>query len=790
LKLTEFILKYRVWIIVILLCITCLFGTQIKKMGKDVSINSMMPEDNPDFMYAEKMKELFGATDQFVVGIRFKGTVYTTRNLTSLKELSDFFENMPEIKSDDVKSIFAVKDVEGRENELVVDKLLPEGTRLDDKAVKSIRERVRSNPMFRGKMVSTDERSAVILAGVDSKLAEGLEAAKILAKIRTKVALLKKQNSDAEFYIAGVPVVVVNKAQSMDKDMSTLFPLVLVVVMVVLFLLLKTWSGLFLPMLVTIFSIVWTYGLKGMLGSKLTMAETIIPVMLIAIGCADGVHIINEFNKHLKRVNNSKLALVEVMKELWLPVILTSVTTALGFASLITSPGQSLKNMGIFMAFGVMVAMVFSLFFIPAILTFKKDHKRSGSKETKEKENVKSYLFLQGMAEFVIKYRYLFLVITVVILVLSIFGIVFAKVEASDLHYLKKDHPLYVATTSIEKYLGGAVTLDIIVKGGRQNFITEPGVLRAIWDLQKFCEKQKLVSYTLSVVDQVKRINYVMHANDPGFDRIPNDVENVDGEKVSGAQQVAQFLLLYEMGGGKDLEKYVDSDLQSARISIRLKDMRTHALEELIKVLKPYIKNQFPNDVQVRFANYYKNYISMSLVVSNQIISLLATLFSIGILMSLIYRSVSNGMLVVIPTFITVLFNFVIMWIFNISLNPATAIIASVGMGVGIDYGIHYFARFSERLKETGDYQKALIAGVVDSGKSIFFNAIAVGGGFLVLLLSDYHVIASMGWIVAIAMMTTTLTSLTILPALIAIFKPKVNAGWKFMSHNNMISNN
>jgi predicted RND superfamily exporter protein len=142
--------------------------------------------------------------------------------------------------------------------------------------------------------------------------------------------------------------------------------------------------------------------------------------------------------------------------------------------------------------------------------------------------------------------------------------------------------------------------------------------------------------------------------------------------------------------------------------------------------------------------------------------------------MMLIYRSVANGLLVVIPTFITVLFNFAIMWIFKISLNTATAVIASVGMGVGIDYGIHYFARFQEQLRQGVAYQKALITAIVESGEGILFNAIAVGGGFLVLLLSDYHAIASLGWITAFAMVTTALSSLTLLPALLAIFKPKV----------------
>lgn len=773
----KYVLKYRTLIIIGILIATFLLGSRIKKMGKDVSINSMLPADNPDFIYAEKMEDLFGATDQFVIGIRFPDTVYTVKNLALVKEISDYMENMPQINQDDVKSIFATKDVEGRADELIVEKMLPDGAILDETAVQSIRERVRNNPLFREKMISADEKSAVVLAGVDSKLAEGPEAAVLLKQIRAKTDALKAQNPTAEIYISGTPVILVNKSESMNRDLKVLFPIVLVLVMVLLYVMLKNLAGLFLPILVTLFSVTWTFGLKGIVGSPLTMAETMIPVMLIAIGCADGVHIVSEFYTYLRQGADAKTAIIKTMQALSLPVIFTSVTTALGFASLITSPGVSLKNMGLFMSWGVFVAMVCSLFFIPSLLSFKKNKPAVRKEDAKTNHSNGFQLFLQRAGEGVIAKRYLFLGATVLIFAVSILGLIFMKVEAADIHFLKKSHPLYVATTKLEQYLGGVATLDIIVTGDHPNFIEEPRMQKAIWDLQKFCERQEVVSYTLSVVDQVKRINYVLHENDSQFDRIPDEVELVEGQPVSGMQQIAQFLLLYEMGGGKDLEKFVDGDLRTARINVRLRDMGTQRLDKLLRVIKPYIAKHFPKDATVRYANHYKNYISMMLVVSSQLWSLFITLVTICVLMMIIYRSVVNGLLVVIPTFITVMFNFAIMWVFNISLNTATAIIASVGMGVGVDYGIHYFARFREQLRRGADYQKALITAIADSGEGILFNAIAVGGGFMVLLFSDYHAIASMGWITAFAMVTTAFSSLTLLPALLAVFKPKVKLG-------------
>jgi predicted RND superfamily exporter protein len=424
--LIKFTLRHRWGIIVTTLILTAFLGLQIKKMGKDVSINSMLSADNPDFIYAEKMEDLFGATDQFVIGVRFPDTVYTVKNLTLVKELSDYLEILPQVNRDDVKSIFATKDVEGRTDELIVEKLLAEGESLDEAAVRSIRERVRSNPLFREKLVSADEKSTAVLAGIDSKLAEGPEAAALLKRIRAKTDALKAQNPAAAIYIAGKPVIMVNKSESMDRDLKVLFPVVLILVMVLLFVMLRSLAGLLLPVLVALFSITWTYGLKGVAGSPLTMAETVIPVMLIAICCADGVHVVSEFHTYLRQGADARTAIVKTMQTLTLPVILTSVTTALGFASLITSTGRSLKNMGLFMSWGVMAAMVFSLFLIPAVLSLSKNKPLIGKAGAGKKNAANRFQsFLRQAGEWVIAKRYLFLGATVIVFAGSIAGLFF-----------------------------------------------------------------------------------------------------------------------------------------------------------------------------------------------------------------------------------------------------------------------------------------------------------------------------------------------------------------------------
>jgi predicted RND superfamily exporter protein len=363
-------------------------------------------------------------------------------------------------------------------------------------------------------------------------------------------------------------------------------------------------------------------------------------------------------------------------------------------------------------------------------------------------------------------------------------------VESDEVRYFKKQNAFRRATENIQRDLGGITSLDIVIETDEPDSLKDPSLLKDVEALQQFCEQDDLVSYTLSLPDLIKRINYVLHDSDAAYDRLPGEVElvtyetyeEVDGqeqlvgktEEVSGFEQIAQFLLLYDMSGGDATEQYVDDAYQYGRVIVRLKDMSSQRLERLLDKLEPYVAEHFPETVRVRYANHYIRIVMTGLIIDSQIYSLLTVLITITILMSIIFRSPVVGLITSIPVFIAVLLNFAVMWIFGVTLNVGTSIIASVGMGVGIDYTIHFFSRFRFILKETGEYDSALKKAIIETSRAILSNATAVGLGFLVLLFSEYQVIGHIGWITCLSMFTTALSSLIVLPSLLSLVKPKV----------------
>ncbi len=794
---SQFITKYRFALIVILLLLTLPFGINIPRLTTDASVSSLIPESHPDYTFSSDMEDMFGAVDQVVIGISSEKGIYTRDALNAIYELTKFCEELEEIDEDDVISLTNIKNMRGSEDELIIEPMIEEDEleKLDKVAIEKLKEKVRSNSLFRGKLVSKDERSAAVLAAVLFEISLKEEVlASLKEKFLKKIAELEIKYPNVRFSFSGPAMLKAYITEYMQNDLRKLFPLAVLVVALIILFLLRSFVGMLMPIFVTLFAVSWTFGLKAILHSPITIVETAIPVVLIAIGCADGIHIMSEFFGFYRKGMTAKSAVRETLKVLTLPVVLTSLTTGLGFLSLLTAPGVSIKNMGVFLAFGVMVAMLFSLVFLPALSSFFRDLKKPSSdvkQQNQEKEQDSGfYNIVYQIGLGVIHRKKIVALCAFFMLSISFLGIFNVQVESDEVRYLKKDSEFRVATERIQDDLGGITSLDIIIEGKDKDFFKQPEVLKAIKDLQRFCEKDELVSYSLSIVDLLKRINFVLHDNDPAYDRLANKTEEVHfsryetvngesrrvekTERISGFLQNAQFLLLYEMNGGDSIDQYVNKSFQTARVNVRLRDMSSQELKNLIAKIKPYFDERFEGKATIRFANHYLRVVMMDLIIDSQIYSLITVLITITILMALIFRSVPIGIINALPVFTAVLFNFAIMWLFDVSLNVGTSIIASVGMGVGIDYSIHYFTRFQRILKSGETYDEALVIAIAETSRAILSNATAVGIGFLVLLFSEYLVIANVGWIVAISMFTTSLGSLLVLPALLSIFRPTV----------------
>lgn len=508
-------------------------------------------------------------------------------------------------------------------------------------------------------------------------------------------------------------------------------------------------------MLVVLFSVVWSFGLMAAFKIPIYAVSTMIPVMLIAIGVADGIHLYSHLDLFLRKNPNAtrKEAVGDMLKGMWKPVVMTSVTTSVGFFSLLTSEVFPIKYFGLFTAFGVTAAMLFSLLLIPAaILVFGfTKRKPKSEKKSKKDENPFAYKF----ANSVVKYKSITLFLTIAIVAVSLFGITKVWINSSFLEKFEKNSDIVLTDKFINEHFGGTSTLNVILEAKENDTMKSPAALELIDKLQNEVEsKLPVVGNSFSLADYLKRMNKVMNADAEEFNTIP------ESQDLN-----AQYLLLYEMSGDpENLWKVVDYNYKTANLTIQLKSDNSKAINSAIAVVNEFEDDFSKLGIKLNFAGSgYKALIFTDLILEGQIKSLIMSLFIIIILLAFMFKNLLAGLIGAVPIVITAVIGFGVMGLLNIPLSTTTALISSIAIGIGIDYAVHFIERYKIYALETKDKQKTMEGTMHHSGRAIIFNATVVIAGFLVLLASVFPPNRSLGALVSLNMLTSFLGTVTIM---------------------------
>jgi len=336
--------------------------------------------------------------------------------------------------------------------------------------------------------------------------------------------------------------------------------------------------------------------------------------------------------------------------------------------------------------------------------------------------------------------------------VLAAIGATQLTVETNTLRFFRPETPIRQATEVVDQDFGGSENLSVVVGGD----IKSPDVLNGMLAFQAWADGVEAVGYTASIADYVTQINEALHDNDP-MERVIPDTRNA----------VAQEILLYEMSGDpSDFARVVNYNYERARIILRMESLSSVELGELVRSVETQAAESSGGnfDVEVTGSTYLFKVLT-DLLVNGQILSLVVSLLGVALVVGLLFRSVRFGLLSMIPLGFTITFNFGIMGWLGIPLDTATTMLASIAIGIGVDYTVHFLSRFRRGRSEGHKPTEAVAETIQTTGKAIVFNVLAVAAGFAVLLLSSFGPIATLGAMVAFSMGISGLAALTLLPA-------------------------
>lgn len=748
-----------------LLIIVAVFGISIyfliairgnAKMETD--LDEYMPQDHPAFVYSDSAEAIFNIKDGILIAVENKDGIYNSRTLEKIKLLTKDLQKFEEIEKSDVTSLYTADNIVGTEMGLEVNPFYTEVPESQSE-INKLRQQVRDNEMINERIVSPDETVTMVIADIG----DDAFSQKFYKKLMDLAD--SYEDEDHTLYIAGTPIVEGTLAYLAPKDMKKMVPIVILVIILVLYITLRNVKTTVLTLLVVLLSVIWAFGLMSALSIPIYAVTTMLPVMLIAIGVADGIHIFNHMKLYQKEHPDAskKESTIDMIKNMWKPVTMTSITTAVGFISLLTSEVYPIKYFGLFTAFGVMSAMLLSLIFIPAgIMIFGKPKfpvKRKQQQPKKDKHSLAD-LWTHKMLN---NKKWVFIIVAVVI-VLSIYGTQKVWINSSFLDKFQDDSDIVQTDNFINEKFSGTTKLNIILSAERKDAFKEPEVLKLMSEMQKSVDSDmEVVGSSFSLSDYIKRMNKVLHAGNEEYNKIP-----------SSQNLIAQYLLLYEMSGDpENLWKEVNYNYNKANLKYQLKKDDSKSLKTAISKIENFEDELQELGVKINYAGSgYKGLVFTDLILNGQIKSLMLSLVLIVILLSLMFRKISIGLIGAIPITITAIMSFGVMGLLNIPLSTTTALLASIAVGIGIDYAVHFIERYKINLKKYSNKYDVVFHTLNHSGRAIFFNAIVVISGFMVLTFSVFPANQQLGALVSFNMFTSFLGTLTIM--MIVLYKTKV----------------
>ena len=695
----------------------------------------------------------------------------------------------------EVTSISNTDDIYGSEEGLTIEKIFEviPGTPGE---MKSLRRRVLENDLFRNSFFSEDGRRTGIFVelAMDEDDSENLYSTYIALK-----RIFEENPGIDKHYIAGFPIVAATLRTVIDQDTQRFFPFVALLAVFFLWLTFRRPSGIAVPMLVVGFSILFTLAIMVVFEVPLNTITSALPVFLISIGVADGIHMFSEYRENRIEGLPREKAVCLMLDKLALPVTMTSITTAVGFLSLTVSDIVPIFTFGIFVAVGTLLAMLLSLIFIPALLMVLPEKVSVSQEGFGKDKNLSSGVHqvnfmdrliqksLEVMTSWVLLNARPVLLAALAICSISIYGLSQVKVESSLESYFQADAPLVIANRAMEKMSGSRTINIVITKTGEKEPWKNPDNLKVVEEFQEFLANEPRVKRTLSLVDLIKRISYAFNENRKEFNRLPNGFEFLESEvifeengqtekrtvkrEISGRDLIAQYLVLYENSGGDVLSDVVDSEYLNLNLAVTISSNSTTEEEKLLQSIEDYAVRQFPQGFSMTSSGMVPiNVATSNEVVTSQIRSLSGSILAVFLMLALIFRSVNRGLMGMIPLVFTVLFNFGVMGFFDVHLDIGTALVSSIVIGIGVDYSIHYLSRMFHELGDGTELHDAISNTVRRSGKAITSNAVTVGFGFLALSVSEFLPLVTLSWMILLTLNISALATMILIPALAVTF--------------------
>ncbi len=737
-NITKKIIQFRWPIIIAVILGTAFFAFQTTKLTIDADVLSSLPDDDKHALMLKKIGQNFGGNRMGIV-ILETDNIYQTSVIEHIGALTDTIGKIDGISS--VSSISNIINIKGSEFGIEIGRLVDEYDLPKNKEdFNELRSNIAANEMYKGSIVSEDETSCLVVFTLD-------DGANVNEVARTVLNKTKALQLPEKLYYIGSPMLITYIAELMKNDLVMLLPIAFLLIAFILFMSFRSVRGVVLPLLSAVIAIVWSLGTMALLGYSMSMISNNIPIILLAIGSAYTIHVVNRVNQLEKSKDTDPIR--SALNYVMIPVILAAITTVIGFISFVFGAYlDMIVDFGIFTALGTFIACLMALFFVPAILA-SLPRSSNRPKARKVGNPFLEKRLLLPLKHVLFKRPKMILLFWVLAIAVSLTGIMSIERRVDIQEYFKKGNPTREAERIMVEKFGGTKPVFVHFKGNMQ----DPELLRTMMATSVYMEQSPDIYTSMSVAKLISEINLAITGNR----EVPEDQAMVEQ-------------LWFLLDGNEIMQRFVNEDLTEGIIISKFKSPDNKAKINFAEYMEDFIRENSREDCQIEITGMPFVDITMDRsLINSQLGSISIAIIFVIIIVGLMLRSLINGLYASIPIIAAIIILFGVMGLTGISLNIATVLVASVALGIGIDYSIHIISHFNEIYTKTGLLEKSINDTLMISGNAIIINVISVSAGFLVLVFSEMVPLQYFGILIAISMISSSLGALTLLPAILII---------------------
>lgn len=765
-SLVEFSVNHPKWIVLLTVLLTAAALTPFPKATTDTNPKHMLPETSDVRVWNNEMEKTFDLyEDMIVVGVVNGQGVLNRETLERISRVTSAILEIDGVAARDVSSFPTIDNVTMEDGTLDVGPLMPEVPR-NDPELEKLENALFDNPLFLNRIISEDRKTTAIYVPLE----HGVNGKAVADRIREIVA---NEQGPEQFYIAGDPVARDTFGSEMFKLMAIFAPIAGLLMFIARFLMFRDLFLSIALMMDAMVAIVWSMGFLMALGFPIHIMSSMAPVFLMAIA-TDSIHIFNEFYFRFRESGDRKRAILETMKAVGRPVRYTAYATMAGFAVLLFMHIEPVRVFGGLVAFGTLCLRILSFSFIPAMFTFVKDDTLRRTAERENAESSRTSRLLARTALLGAAHPGRSVLVGLALLALAIFGMTRIHVNNNIVEWFRGNSEVRTADRILNEALGGTSPAYIVAIAEEDDQIKNPETLRAIEELQRRLEALPEVGKTTSVVDYVKRINCVLHGDDPAYDAIPESQEIV-----------GQYLFLFGMSAKpSDLNNVVDYPYRRANIFVQLKTWDADAMRSVLRVM-----DEFEPEVDAPVAfkpagTAYFNLIWNDEVLGDMIRGFVIALIVVFGILALNFRSLKWAVVGYAPLVFTVLLIYGLIGLAGKDFDMPISVLSTLSLGMAVDFAIHFISRLRKRLAELRPDGAVLDRDtLIDAlqwtaarpGKGILRNAILFASAFSVMLFAPLTPYVTVGAFIVSMMILSAVTTILYLPALVVLLR-----GWLF----------